>query len=303
MKDQLFELLQPWLVKLDASVRSIAANVTVETDWAQSSYGSWYNQPFQHGLELLFLATTYGFVTYFMFRRLLTPGTKNYERLVAFQPVMKASVTERSVTFALFLSLLLTLTHKVIRHRVWFMLQPCHMSGVLLLFTLVYPNKRSPIPQIFFNIYLHLQWGALAALAFPDLREHSLIGETFNFFAEHILLLLVPVYMIYSRRYIVLPRSKEILFLSFFSYSFFHTPLLHVISLTTGFNLNYMWAPPPIKILLRLGPFYRIVMYGMAFIFKFITRFILVEGIVSILPRKQVPIQSYKQPPRSKKIN
>jgi uncharacterized membrane protein YwaF len=87
------------------------------------------------------------------------------------------------MTLSLILSLLLTLTHKIIRNRVWFMMQPCHMSGVLLLITLVYPNKRSPIPHVFFNIYLHLQWGALAALAFPDLREHTMTGETFNFFA------------------------------------------------------------------------------------------------------------------------
>jgi hypothetical protein len=57
------------------------------------------------------------------------------------------------------------------------------MSGVLLLFTLAYPDKKSPVPHVFFNMYLHLQWGALAALAFPDLRGHSMIGETFNFFA------------------------------------------------------------------------------------------------------------------------
>lgn len=63
------------------------------------------------------------------------------------------------------------------------MLQPCHMSGLLLIFTLVYPKERSPIPHVFFNCYLHLQWGAFSALLFPDLREHSMIGETFNFFA------------------------------------------------------------------------------------------------------------------------
>lgn len=168
------------------------------------------------------------------------------------------------MTLALASSLTLTLIHKIIRNRVWFMLQPCHMSGFLLVLSLLYPNKRSPLPHILFNIYLHLQWGALAALAFPDLREHYLIGETFNFFAgkkaykrynssicnmtvEHALLLIVPIYMIYSRRYVVLPKSKEILCLSFFTYCFFHTPVLHALSLTSGFNLNYMWTPPPSK--------------------------------------------------------
>lgn len=145
-----------------------------------------YNHPRQHGIELVFLATIYGIATFISFRRLLRPGSKNYKLLTEFQPPHKASLTERSMTLALICSLLLTLTHKIIRHRVWFMMQPCHMSGLLLLFTLVYPNKKSPVPHIFFNVYLHLQWGALAALAFPDLREHTLIGETFNFFAGKI---------------------------------------------------------------------------------------------------------------------
>lgn len=129
------------------------------------------------------LASLYGFATYLFLRRLLRPGTENYKLLTEFQPAQKASLTERGLTLALICSLLLTLTHKIIRRRVWFMMQPCHMSGLLLLATLVYPNQRSLIPHVFFNIYLHLQWGALAALAFPDLREHTLIGETFNFFA------------------------------------------------------------------------------------------------------------------------
>ncbi|KAI7889980.1 TMEM164 family-domain-containing protein [Mucor mucedo] len=248
MSQALLEFAEPFLSKVEAMVHAIAADVPVETDWAQSSFGSWYNHPRQHGVELTILASIYGCATYIFFRRLLRPGTENYKLLTEFEPAHKrASLTERALTFSLICSLLMTLTHKIIRSRVWFMMQPCHMSGLLLLITLVYPNKRSPIPHVFFNIYLHLQWGALAALAFPDLREHTLIGETFNFFAEHILLLVVPVYMIYSRRYAVLPKSKEILFLSFFCYSFFHTPVLHIISLISGFNLNYMFAPPPSK--------------------------------------------------------
>jgi uncharacterized membrane protein len=129
--------------------------------------------------------------------------------------------------------------------------------------------------------------------------------------------------MIYSRRYVVLPKSKEILFLSFFSYCFFHTPVLHTLSLTSGFNLNYMWTPPPskrreneltmfnmilVKLLLDLGPSYRIVMYGVAFILKFITRFICVETILTLMSRKQ--LQSRKNSnnnsqihKKSKKIN
>lgn len=40
--------------------------------------------------------------------------------------------------------------------------------------------------------------------------------------------------------------------------------------------------------MLDLGPLYRIVMYGAAFIFKFVTRFICVETVLAILPRKNL---------------
>ncbi|KAG1174618.1 hypothetical protein G6F70_007328 [Rhizopus microsporus] len=288
MSQLLTNTIEPLLLKIESWIIAIAADVPLETDWAQSSYGSWYNNPRQHGLELFFLATIYATATIIFFRRLLRPGSRHYKLITEFEPPQKASITEKGMTLALASSLTLTLIHKIIRNRVWFMLQPCHMSGFLLVLSLLYPNKRSPLPHILFNIYLHLQWGALAALAFPDLREHYLIGETFNFFAEHALLLIVPIYMIYSRRYVVLPKSKEILCLSFFTYCFFHTPVLHALSLTSGFNLNYMWTPPPIKILLDLGPSYRIVMYGVAFILKFITRFICVETLLTVMPRKRL---------------
>lgn len=62
-----------------------------------------------------------------------------------------------------------------------------------------------------------------------------------------------------------------------------------------------------VKLLLQLGPLYRIVMYGVAFVFKFITRFICVETILAILPReKPLPKKTeQKKVPsvRSKKID
>jgi hypothetical protein len=43
-------------------------------------------------------------------------------------------------------------------------------------------NKNQMVPQLLFNIYLHTLWGAALALVFPDLRDHDMLGEVFNFF-------------------------------------------------------------------------------------------------------------------------
>lgn len=48
---------------------------------------------------------------------------------------------------------------------------------------MAWPNDKNQfIPQLLFNIYLHTLWGAILALVFPDLRDHDMLGEVFNFF-------------------------------------------------------------------------------------------------------------------------
>jgi hypothetical protein len=41
MKDHLLELLEPSVLKVESWIHAIAADIPIETDWAQSSYGSW----------------------------------------------------------------------------------------------------------------------------------------------------------------------------------------------------------------------------------------------------------------------
>jgi hypothetical protein len=38
---QILERIEPLLLKLEGFILAIAADVPTETDWAQSSYGSW----------------------------------------------------------------------------------------------------------------------------------------------------------------------------------------------------------------------------------------------------------------------
>lgn len=106
-----------------------------------------------------------------------------YHLLSNFEPIGPATKTEKILFASLLGSFSLTLAHKIIRKNKLFMLQPCHMSAGLLLLIMADPNKSSVVTNLLFNIYLHTQWGAIAALIFPDLRDQYLIGETFNFFA------------------------------------------------------------------------------------------------------------------------
>lgn len=53
---------------------------------------------------------------------------------------------------------------------------------MILVVIMAWPDNRTQfIPQLLFNIYLHTLWGAVLALIFPDLRDHDMLGEVFNF--------------------------------------------------------------------------------------------------------------------------
>ncbi|CAO0801570.1 unnamed protein product [Mucor circinelloides] len=277
----LFDHLEKW-------VKTFSRDVTDETDWDDSTKGSWYLQPRQHAIELLFLSTGFAAASAYYIKKILDPASLTFQLLKNFKPVGPATRTEKLLIASLVGTFTVTLAHKVIRKNKLFMLQPCHMSAGLLLMTLCNPNKSSMVTNLLFNVYLHTQWGAIAALIFPDLRDHYLVGETTNFFAEHILILVAPVYMIYSGRYLVLPTSKNMAFLSFFVYSFFHSPVLSICALRSGQNLNYIFSPPPINMLFKIGKSYRLALYATALGAMFATRYALVEGIISILPRKSI---------------
>ncbi|KAI8369197.1 TMEM164 family-domain-containing protein [Choanephora cucurbitarum] len=274
--------------RLEIWVRSIATNVANETDWTDSTKGSWYLHPRQHAVELLCLSTGFIAASGYYLQKVCQPSGQLWHLMIHFKPMSRASWTEKLLMVSLLGSLGVTLTHKIIRKNKLFMLQPCHMSAGLLLITMNNPNKSCIITSILFNIYLHTQWGAIAALVFPDLRDHYLIGETFNFFAEHILILVCPVYMIYSGRYLVLPTSKDMALLSFSIYSFFHSPILSICALKSGQNLNYIFSPPPIGFLLRMGRGYRVALYSIALGAMFGTRYGFVEPMMAVIPRKTI---------------
>lgn len=141
-----------------------------------------YVPPSQHGLELICLSLVFALGTTYYGLAAFGPGL-NRKLLFNFAPTRKASLVERTLFAALVISLATTYIHKFIRGTTLFMLQPCHMSAILLVLVMSWPDKSSPIPHVLFNIYLHTYWGTIAALLFPDLRDHYLIGETFNFFA------------------------------------------------------------------------------------------------------------------------
>ncbi|CAO3686930.1 unnamed protein product [Umbelopsis ramanniana] len=267
-------------------ITEFAPGVPTETDWSQSVVGSWYVPPSQHGLELMCLSLVFALGTTYYGLAAFGPGL-NRKLLFNFAPTRKASLVERTLFAALVISLATTYIHKLIRGTTLFMLQPCHMSAILLILVMSWPDKSSPIPHVLFNIYLHTYWGTIAALLFPDLRDHYLIGETFNFFAEHIIILILPFYMVYSGRYLVLPSSYKVAMFAFMLYGLYHSPLIHIVALKSTININYIFTPPPIGFLIKIGVLYRPFLYFVAMANMFISRYVLMGTALFLLPRRR----------------
>ncbi|KAL7752850.1 hypothetical protein RI367_001853 [Sorochytrium milnesiophthora] len=275
-------LLEP----LSDFVKAWSSDMPIEHDYTSSIRGSWFTSPKQHGVEIVLFNLAFFFGIWFFLGRALRPGAVIDRQL---KQAMAAASRTRS-RFDLFLlvtltaSLMLTVYHKAQQNNLIFMLQPCHVSMLALITILWMPPVRRT-PHIAFNVYLHTQWGTILAIAQPDLRDYSQFLEVENFWFEHFALLIVPMLVIYNNRLCVFPLSMDVALASFLFKALYHTLVLHAIALYTGKNLNYMLVPPPGP-LERFGFLYRPVMYGFCCLLTIAVRYLLVELVLCIIPRR-----------------
>jgi hypothetical protein len=99
---------------------------------------------------------------------------------------------------------------------------------VLLLFPLAPPRS----PQC---------WGSWLGILAADLRDYTDNFEIFNFFLQHILLCVFPLYHMARHTYPVYPPA---LVANFSLYHVFHWAVLFPVSILSGWHMNYMTHPP-----------------------------------------------------------
>ncbi|KAF9426452.1 hypothetical protein BGZ94_006497 [Podila epigama] len=276
---------------------AIAAEMPFETDWNSSLNGSWYLSPRRHTVEFLIFNVLFLCTVRYFYRRALYPGSpisKLFDKYVA--PAKKSKI-EIFVMVTLTLSLLVTVYHKWTRGGMIFLMQPCHMSAMMLISILAGP-KNKKWPHILLNIYFHIMWGTMLALLSPDLRDYDQVFEVENFYIEHYLLLLTPFYMIWSNRYVIWPVSMDVALMSFSFFALYHSAILSATALIKGQNLNYLLMPPPGP-LQSFGKWYRPVMYAFCVLLT-MSRYFLVEVLIQILPRRKVV--SDANPPKAIKV-
>ncbi|KAI8100137.1 TMEM164 family-domain-containing protein [Halteromyces radiatus] len=265
------------------------------TDFEDSLRGSWYISPTQHALELCFLVPTFIGVTIYFGNKAWGKNTEAYRLMNSKHDVPKASMLERILLVMMVGSFGITCVHKMATQTLLFLMQPCHASALLLIIVMMWPWKQYPlIPRLLLNTYYYTLWGAILALIFPDLRDHDMFGEVFNFFLEHTLVLILPLYMISNPRYVTIPPSFDMALFSFGVYAFYHTPVLHLFSLWSGYNLNFSLGPPALGFLIETGPHYRNIMFMAALLNMFWTRYLVMDNFHNLIrwTRQQVKLKS-----------
>ncbi|KAF9950830.1 hypothetical protein BGZ72_007567 [Mortierella alpina] len=170
----MFEDVGNWLL-------AIAAEMPFETDWESSLKGSWYLSPRRHTVEFFIYNALFVFTYRYFYNRALYPGSPISKLFESYVAPAKKSKIEISVMVTLILSLLTTVYQKWARGGLIYLLQPCHMSAMLLITILAGP-KNKKWPHVLLNIYFHIMWGTMLALLSPDLRDYDLFFEVENFF-------------------------------------------------------------------------------------------------------------------------
>ena len=167
-----------------------------------------------------------------------------YERMSAADFVLAA--VDGALSMAAWATLAFTIWLKLSTGRAVFLLQPCHISNLLLcMLTLASGQGRwRNVAARAFWIDLLAKYGTAAALIVPDIGPTPAWGEVACFFVQHWVLCLLPAVWLLRRRFDVFVGTPGAVLFAWAAVAALHFGLLLPVSVFTGRNVNYMMAPP-----------------------------------------------------------
>jgi len=130
------------------------------------------------------------------------------------------------------------------RIRLAYILQPCHLSNLVLValagaLAAGWGERVSPL----FEVYLCTVFGAVFALAAPDVRGLHLPLELEHFVVQHVLLLALPCVWIARRRFHLFEDWRSWV-CCWAGMTLVHWDVFQPVCWLTGHNVNYMMVPP-----------------------------------------------------------
>ncbi|ETW04178.1 hypothetical protein H310_04527 [Aphanomyces invadans] len=248
----------------------------------------WYLSPRQHALETIVYVTVFAPMCYYAVKQALKhPKWKNQRPIrapTAFDWVLGV------VTMSSFLGVCYYKAHSTNGWRLLYMFQPCHVMTFSLAILCI---ARGRAANFIFQVYVAMTWSSDCALIFPDTSDYIYIGDIYNFYIEHYLMLIIPVLLCLSGRYEYIGSPSWILF-GFTVIALYHAIVLQLACLVTEVNIATLMSPP--SVLRSLGEWYRPAQYGMCFVLHWVHN-LSISGAVALVSSSKVlkPLMSPKQ--------
>ncbi|XP_075212040.1 transmembrane protein 164 [Lycorma delicatula] len=136
-----------------------------------------------------------------------------------------------------------------------FLLNPCHITTALQIYLLA--SKPSKTVAVVFRFHLNCMNGAILALAFPELDALNLPFETWIYWIQHTMMLIIPLYLLHQGGVFETEKLSDLSWcaVSYGVIIIYHFVLLQALSIPVQVNLNHMLCPAvrdPFR-----GPHYR----------------------------------------------
>jgi hypothetical protein len=134
-----------------------------------------------------------------------------------------------------------------------YLMQPCHvlLTGYVVVCCLKDSTNSRPLARTMFHVLFDLQWFTYVATVLPDTQamlERDFFGEYFLFYFEHILLMVLPVWLKLTRFASCDHRTnKQRMYRALFSTAWFgihHIQVMTPLSLVSGIQINYQTHLP-----------------------------------------------------------
>lgn len=136
------------------------------------------------------------------------------------------------------------LCYKLASKQLIYILNPCHIFCVLQIVILCLNPVRSKLARELFKISLNLMHLPICACVLPVTNTLFLPGEIFTYWWEHILLLIIPIYLFFEGRLTPEPlQDLSYTLKAYGCFGIFNFLFLHPLSYVTLANLDLILCP------------------------------------------------------------
>lgn len=193
------------------------------------------------------------------------PGRPRIGNPFVYDPWRIALLVSMTFVFAM------ELCYKLATRQAIFILQPCHILCLIMMFLLAAPATNSRALTYLFRVHIYFLHGPIVAIIFPVTNTLFLPFEVSTYWLEHFFLMIIPLYLLRQGGVFTMEKTMDLTWplMSFGIWGIYHFIILEFMSLFTMANLNSMLCPAITDPF--YGPNYRLYALGHQFALNFLS--------------------------------